>query len=78
MNNEYTAQERAALIALRLADGAEMTTREIAEETGLSPNAAWYMMQKISRVIPIYQNGTGAWKRVPDYQAKAFRPNSPI
>jgi hypothetical protein len=60
---EMTAQERAFDVAFRLADGEEMTTRQVAEMTGLSRTGAWYLMQYAARVTPIVQDN-GRWKRV--------------
>jgi hypothetical protein len=61
---ELTAQERAFDVAFRLAEGEELTTRQVAEMTGLSMTGAWYLMQRGARVRPITQDGRGRWKRV--------------
>ena len=57
----YTAQEKAALVAWHLAHGECLQTRDIARLTGLSMTGAWQMMQRLSRVIPIYQDDRGIW-----------------
>jgi len=58
---ELTAQERAGLIAWLLAFGAHLTTREIAELTGLTQPGAWYLMMRLSRVVGIFCNDEGKW-----------------
>jgi hypothetical protein len=62
--SELTAQERAFDIGFRLAEGEELTTRQVAEMTGLSMTGAWYLMQRGARVRPITQDGRGRWKRI--------------
>lgn len=59
---DYTAQERAALVAVEIWDGNCYTTQEIAERTGLTWHGAHHMMAKISRVLPLVQE-QGRWKR---------------
>lgn len=43
-----------------LMHGARFTTADVARITGLSHNAAWYMLTKISRVVPLVQT-VDAW-----------------
>ena len=57
------AQERAASIAWRLCEGARMTTREVAERTGLELRGAYHMMNKLARVLPITLDDCGHWVR---------------
>jgi hypothetical protein len=61
---DLTAQERAALVAWRLATGGQMTTQEIAERTGLSMRGARWLMDRLSRVVPIRQNEENRWQAV--------------
>ena len=61
MDTDYTAQEKAALITWHLAHGAGMQTRDVAKLTGLTMVGAWYMMQRLARVIPVYQDDRGVW-----------------
>jgi hypothetical protein len=58
---DYTAQERAALVAWHLAHGEVMTTAEVASVTGLSWAGAWHLMNRLSRVLPIYRDESGVW-----------------
>lgn len=57
---ELTAQERAALVTYDIMRGARMTTSEIAHRMGTTKMGAWHMMQRVSRVVPIYlEEGNG-------------------
>jgi hypothetical protein len=62
MSDDYTAQERAALIAWHLAHGEGITTAEIANMTGLTWAGAWYLMERLARVLPIYRDDRGYWQ----------------
>lgn len=64
MQIDLTAQERAGLIAWLLAFGARLTTREIAEMTGLTRPGAWYLMMRLSRILSIYCDDHRKWRRV--------------
>ena len=59
--DDYTAQERAALITLEIFAGAELTTAEIAQRVGVTYQGARAMMDKISRVVPVYVDN-GLWR----------------
>ena len=61
METDYTAQEKAALITWHLAHGEGMQTRDVAKMAGLSMPGAWYLMQRLSHVLPIYQDDCGFW-----------------
>jgi len=52
---DLTPQERAALIAWRLARGEELTTRDVADCTGLTVRRARMLLNEISRVVPIHR-----------------------
>ena len=58
---ETTTTESAMLLAFHLTQGDSMTNKEAAELTGLSPNGAYKMLCRGSRVIPIYQDEAGIW-----------------
>ena len=60
---ELVAQERAAMVAWRLADGAGMTTRDVADCVGLQLRGAYHMMNKLMKVLPIRLDGRGRWVR---------------
>lgn len=51
---DMTPQERAAVVAWRLAQGAELTTQDIADATGLTIRRARGLANELSRVIPIH------------------------
>lgn len=57
---EYVPTERSAMIVFFLMQGSRLSTAEIARLTGLTPQGAWNMLQKICRVVPLYQEG-GVW-----------------
>lgn len=57
-----TPTERVAYVAFMLAEGAEYSTAEVAHKCGISLRGAYALMNKASRVIPIYKEGT-RWKR---------------
>ena len=51
--HSYVATERAALVAAWLMAGHHLTAAQVAEATGLKRRGAWYLLDKISRVLPI-------------------------
>ena len=55
--------ERVGIVAWRLAQGWQATTAEIAEWAGISRNGAWYLLIKLSRVLPI-EMIDGRWQCV--------------
>lgn len=55
--------ERVGIVAWRLAQGWQATTAEIAEWAGISRNGAWYLLMKLSRVLPI-EMIDGRWQCV--------------
>ena len=61
--SDLVAQERAASIAWFLCEGARLTTRQVAERTGLHLRSAYHMMNKLARVLPIALDGCGQWVR---------------
>ena len=61
---DWVAQERAAKTAWLLADGAQLTTREIAERVELHVKSAYHMMNKLARVLPITLDECGHWQRI--------------
>jgi hypothetical protein len=60
-DQDYTAQEKAALVTWHLAHGEELTTAEIALMAGLTFQGAWFLMIRLARVLPIYRNDAGVW-----------------
>ena len=61
MTEEYTPQEKAALVAWHLAHGEGMRTCEVVAMTGLTWRRAYELMCRLSRVIPICQDEAGVW-----------------
>ena len=58
---DYTPQEKAALVTWHLAHGEGMRTVDVAAMVGIARQNAWAMMCRLSRVIPIYQDPDGFW-----------------
>jgi hypothetical protein len=59
---EYTSQERAALITVRLLRGEQLTNQQVARICGYaSRNSAYGLMMRLSRVLPICFVA-GCWK----------------
>lgn len=56
-----TPQERAAVVAWRLAIGEELTTFDVACYTGLGIRRAQALLNELSRVVPIHCVG-GYWQ----------------
>ena len=59
--NEYVATERAALLGYKFAQGARLTTMEVAVICGLTHSGAWRILDKMSRVLPLLQLDDGKW-----------------
>ena len=55
--SELTPQERAVIVTWALAKGRRLTTRQVADMTGLGMSAARELLGRISRVAPICQTG---------------------
>lgn len=49
-----TVSERVALVVWYMAHGLALSTQEVAKITGLTSDGAWYLMNRIGRVLPIY------------------------
>lgn len=54
---EMVARERAAWCAWWLTQGRALSTRQVADRTGLTMKEANELLKSISRVIPIYKEG---------------------
>jgi len=63
MDNDLVVTERAARITWALAEGARLTTREVAERSNFQVRSAYYMMLKLARVLPIALDDCGRWCR---------------
>lgn len=58
---ELLAQQRGALVATWLQGGRVMTTIEIAAALGMTLSPAYRLMDKLSAVLPIYDD-EGVWR----------------
>lgn len=64
---ELCAQERAALVTAALLEKRRMTWGQLMEVTGITYFGVWKLLNKISRVLPIYYDKeTQVWE-VLDY-----------
>lgn len=60
---ELVAQERAALVTARLVMQGHVSLDEVKTLTGLTYGGAWYLMNKVARVVACYYDApTRAWK----------------
>lgn len=57
-------QERAALIAWRLAKGERLSTAQVARDCATSRQAAWHMLAHLSRILPIHVNESEEWQEL--------------
>ena len=60
-----TPQERVGALVWRLATGQKMTTRQVADLLSLKKRRARSLMLELSRVLPIFRDDDGFWKRCP-------------
>lgn len=57
------AQERAALVTAQLYERGRLSLEDVQQLTGLTYSGAWYLIAKISRVIPCwYDSETREYK----------------
>lgn len=62
--SELIPTERVAIVVWRLRDGESLSTAEVALAVGLTNSGAWRLLQKLSRVLPVYQTDSGLWEMV--------------
>jgi molybdenum-dependent DNA-binding transcriptional regulator ModE len=66
-DDDLLPTERAAVLVRRLTLGEAITTAQAARLVGVSRQAAWLMLTKLSRVLPIVQDRDGGrlvWKSI--------------
>ena len=59
--SDLTSRQRAALVACNLMAGEALTSRDIAELTGLGRFGVWRLINDLCGVLPLYRDGLGAW-----------------
>jgi hypothetical protein len=64
--SELTVTERAAFIGWQLMKGNTWTTAEVAALMGMSWQGAFEMLNKASRILPIYQDDQKRWTKIPE------------
>lgn len=57
----YTSLERYSLLTWWLATGARMTSTEAAHRLGIKPGEARGILDRMSRVLPLYCDDDGYW-----------------
>lgn len=58
---ELVPTERVAIVVRCLMQGRALTTREVADMTGISSHGAYQMLSRMSRVVPVYQVDRRTW-----------------
>ena len=66
---ESTPTGRAGYIGVLLGSGKKLTTREVADMTGLTMRGVQLMLDKISLDAPIYRDDDGRWMILSDRPA---------
>lgn len=61
MYDSMLPTERIALCTARLLQGRAMTVRQVAEELEITPRGARAMLERLSRVVPLVDDG-GLWR----------------
>jgi hypothetical protein len=61
MLSDMLPTERIALAAFRLAQGRAVTVRSLASELDITPRGARSMLERMSRVVPLVDDG-GVWR----------------
>ncbi len=60
--DDLTVTERAVLIGIRLANGEQLLTREVAQYLQMSHTGAYLLMARASKSAPVYQDEVGRWQ----------------
>jgi DNA-binding IclR family transcriptional regulator len=63
---EATPTERVAAVTFLLTKGDALTSAEIAERVDLTPHGARALLNRMSRVVPLYRDEHGCWRIAPD------------
>ena len=61
-DRETVTTERIARVTWALSEGQALTTRQAAALAGISTRGAWSMLDKLCRVLPIYQDEDNVWR----------------
>ena len=62
--SDYVTTERVGVVVWLLAAGRAMSTAEVADMTGTTRNGAWRLLSKLCRVLPLYLDDDGIWRRM--------------
>lgn len=65
-DDELTAQQRAALVTVRLMRGEQLTNQQVARMCGyVERHSAYYLMMRLARVLPLTFS-SGVWFLIED------------
>ena len=59
---DFTPQERAAKLTFDLVNGGAKTSRQVAEDLGITVHGARRLLCNVSRVVPIAPDERGVWR----------------
>ena len=59
---DFTPQERAAKLTFDLVNGGAKTSRQVAEDLGMTVHGARRLLSTVSRVVPIAPDERGVWR----------------
>lgn len=62
---ELITTERVAIVTERLVLGEALTPRCVADMFGITRGGGWSILTKVSRVLPLYNDDTGAYRYLP-------------
>jgi len=65
VEDEYIVTERIAITVYTLCLGGTVTTHDVAGSVGITPNGAWRMLCKLSRVLPLTEDAGRWWLIAP-------------
>lgn len=64
-DEELITTERIAITVYTLCQGGTVTPHFVAETIGITPNGAWRMLSKLSRVLPLTEEDGHWWLIAP-------------
>lgn len=60
-----TPSERTAIVTAALMRGERLTPQDVAERTECELRAAYYVLNRLARILPLYEDG-GKWALLTD------------
>mgnify|MGYP000902692399 FL=1 len=62
-DDDFTSIEKGAMVGWRLAMGEQLTTRQLRDEFGITYQGAQYILETVSRRLPIIRTEDYRWGR---------------